>query len=126
MLLRDGSSPLAGAFTLAARGEVTDALAWDQGALEVESELEELSSIGDVSVRSSLASLQRIPGAWATLGRDATAASVEYDADFEGYDLRDWLAPGEAVRIGGDGVAPDGALPLPGAAYAVPGLSVLG
>ena len=75
VLLRDGSSPLAGAFTLAAGGEVTDSLAWDQGALEVESELEELSSIGDVSVRSSLASLQRIPGAWATLGRDATAAN---------------------------------------------------
>jgi hypothetical protein len=105
-VLRTGSTPFSGTFSVAFKGAKTEEMERQEAADEVEYVIEKLDTIGEIRVDRTDMGLQRIPGVAATIGRDGSSASLVYDASFgDSYDretsLMDYLAPGEVFRLGG-------------------------
>jgi hypothetical protein len=105
-VLRTGSTPFSGTFSVAFNGAKTEEMERQEATDEVEYVIEKLDTIGEIRVDRTDMGLQRIPGVAATIGRDGSSASLVYDASFgDSYDretsLMDYLAPGEVFRLGG-------------------------
>ncbi|KAH8056449.1 RNA polymerase II transcription regulator recruiting protein [Aureococcus anophagefferens] len=105
-VLRTGSTPFSGTFSVAFNGAKTEEMERQEATDEVEYVIEKLDTIGEIRVDRADMGLQRIPGVAATIGRDGSSASLVYDASFgDSYDretsLMDYLAPGEVFRLGG-------------------------
>ena len=116
-VLREGSTPFSGSFTLSYAGATTPAMEWQEAPDEIEYSLEELSTIGTLRVsRDDLAAVL-IPGVSAYVSRDSDVAHLTYDYDLFGAggtlesSLEDYLAPGELFRLGGSGALQIGASP---------------
>ena len=90
-----GSSALSGHFTLSYGGASTGLLSFEESAENMDSMIDELSTIGDMSVEGGFRAMQAIAGVTATVERDGRVAIIS------GGDLRDHLAPGQIFRIGG-------------------------
>ncbi|KAH8092852.1 RNA polymerase II transcription regulator recruiting protein [Aureococcus anophagefferens] len=101
-VLRTGSTPFSGTFSVAFNGAKTEEMERQEATDEVEYVIEKLDTIGEIRVDRTDMGLQRIPGVAATIGRDGSSASLVYDASFgDSYDretsLMDYLAPGETA-----------------------------
>lgn len=96
---QDGSNPLDGTFTLAYNGSTTDPIAFDQQPLEMKYLLESLDSIGQVSVASKSRLMHKLDGVLVSIARDFDSLTVEYDSIDS--DIRQLIAPGDVIKIGG-------------------------
>lgn len=114
-VIRDGSTPFAGSFTLSYAGAATPTMEWQEAPDEIEYSLEQLSTIGMLRAsRDDLAAV-RIPGVSGYVSRDSSIVHLSYDSEVFGSagtlesSLEDYLAPGELFRLGGaDALRPEG------------------
>eukprot|EP00970_Alexandrium_tamarense_P009994 scaffold1976_cov187-Alexandrium_tamarense.AAC.23 len=97
-----GSSPLTGAFQLTINQENTGLIPYNIDALALESTINDLQSVGQVTVKSGLQTNILIPGITASVVIDGSIASLVGD-------LREHIAPGDSFRIGGSPQESDGA-----------------
>jgi len=106
----DGSTPIDGSFTLALQGASTGPLAYNQQPLEAKYLLEALPTVGEVSTGSNYRFMQAIPGIVVSALRDSDTLLVEYTTTTNAtcgdysqcpWDLRQFLAPGDLIRVGG-------------------------
>jgi hypothetical protein len=98
----DGSYPISGEFTVKYAGYQTDYLDSDAMYTEVETRLEELAIIGDVTIEDRSYLMDLIPGVTATVHRDRKSIELIYDTDvFEHVDLMNYMVEGNMIRIGG-------------------------
>ncbi|KAH8090111.1 hypothetical protein JL720_6412 [Aureococcus anophagefferens] len=65
-VLRTGSTPFSGTFSVAFNGAKTEEMEWQEAADEVEYVIEKLDTIGEIRVDRTDMGLQRIPGVTAT------------------------------------------------------------
>jgi len=91
----EGSAPLTGSFSLNINGESTETIPYNIDGLAMEHTINDLQSVGDVSVESGMQTNHPIEGITASVHMDGTVASIS------GGDLRQHLAPGDSFRIGG-------------------------
>ena len=99
----DGSAPLLGTFNLVINGETTAPIPYNADASALEQSINDLQSVGDVTVTSGMQALLPIPGVYANIITDSNVASIV------GGDLRENFAPGDMFRIGGSATEIDGA-----------------
>ena len=99
----EGSAPLTGAFSLGINGEETELIPYNIDSSAMEHTINDLQSVGDVSVESGFKTNHLIAGITASVVTDGTIASLT------GGELREHLAPGETFRIGGSNDKIDGA-----------------
>jgi len=99
----DGSAPRLGTFLLIVNGEKTAPVPYNAGASTIEQSINDLQSIGDVTVASGMQANHLIPGIHANVITDSNVASLV------GGDLREHFAPGDLLRIGGSVTEFDGA-----------------
>ena len=114
----DGSLPLLGKFHLTINDEETASIPYNADASTLEQTINDLQSVGDVTVESGLLANDIISGIHATVTTDSNVASIV------GGDLREHLAPGDLFRIGGSTSEFDGA-ELVGSASLTPSSPVL-
>eukprot|EP00984_Skeletonema_dohrnii_P023836 scaffold12938_cov128-Skeletonema_dohrnii-CCMP3373.AAC.1 len=99
----DGSEPLLGTYHLIINEGKTAPIPYNVGASTIEQSINDLQSIGDVSVSSGMQANHLIPGISASVMTDSNVASIV------GGDLREHFAPGDLLRIGGSITEIDGA-----------------
>eukprot|EP00985_Skeletonema_marinoi_P030515 scaffold32400_cov131-Skeletonema_marinoi.AAC.1 len=99
----DGSEPLLGTYHLIINEGKTAPIPYNAGASTIEQSINDLQSIGDVSVSSGMQANYLIPGISASVMTDSNVASIV------GGDLREIFAPGDLLRIGGSVTEIDGA-----------------
>ncbi|DAZ98274.1 TPA: hypothetical protein N0F65_008959 [Lagenidium giganteum] len=98
-----GSSPILGGFILNTSTKATPMLQYSSSAATIKQGIESMNLFGEVDVTLDNLLTQQVPGAVATLSQDGTSATIS------GVDIRQYFAPGDAVRFG-----PSGASLLPG------------
>jgi len=114
--IMDGSVPIDGQFTLAYNGSTTDPLNFNQQPFEAEAMIESLKNIGDVDVSQRNRAMQKLDGVWASVNRDAMTLDITYDSDKPNADVRQMLADGDLIRVGGvPSVDASGAVSIDGA-----------
>ncbi|KAL9190302.1 hypothetical protein ACHAXT_007513 [Thalassiosira profunda] len=99
----EGSDPLAGSFSLVVDAEESESMPYNIDASGMMTAVNDLQSVGDVSVVTGTSTNNLIPGITASVLADGTLASLT------GGDLREHLAPGDLFRIGGASDEMDGA-----------------
>ena len=99
----EGSTPINGAFTLAYNGVTSDPIKYDQMPLELKYHLQNIGTIGDVSVTSNYRTMQRLEGVYVTAEKDSNVLSVQYDnsSTYTTLDIRQMLDAGDVFRVGG-------------------------
>jgi hypothetical protein len=99
----DGSNPITGEFKLKYEGdEMNDYSNSYAMNVEMETLLEDLDTIGDVTINRRQVIMEQIPGVTAKVYRDGHYVELVYDSDtFEHVDLLNYMAPGDLIRIGG-------------------------
>jgi len=100
-----GSAPLTGIFKLVINGESTSSIPYNVDANAMKYLINDLQSVGGVSVKSGIQTNHLISGITANVVTDGTVASLTGG----GEDLREHLAPGDMFRIGGSSSEIDGA-----------------
>ncbi|KAL7440180.1 hypothetical protein ACHAXH_004154 [Discostella pseudostelligera] len=93
--ISEGSGPFAGSFTLVINSEKTESIPYNADSSAIELAINELQSVGDVSVESKTLMAHIIPGITASVLTDGTVALIN------GGDLREHFAPGDMFRLGG-------------------------
>jgi len=99
VIVQEGSSPLTGQFTLKLDGANTLPLTFNQQPEEMEYILEELPTVGDVSVTGHIRTGQVVPGVRASVARDGSVATLSYVGTAS--DILTNLTYGDYIRIGG-------------------------
>lgn len=99
----DGSAPLLGTFRLTVNERKTAPIPYNAAASTLEQSINDLRSVGDVTVSSGMQASHLIPGIRANVVTDSNVASIN------GGDLRKHFAPGDLLRIGGSITEIDGA-----------------
>jgi len=99
----EGSASVTGSFNLVINGEQTESIPYNIDASAMEFTINDLQSVGDVSVQSGIQTTKLIIGIAASVAMDGTLVSLN------GGDLRKHLAPGDQFRIGGSIDEIDGA-----------------
>jgi hypothetical protein len=92
-----------GSFNLVINGETTEYIPYNIDSSALEFTINDLQSVGDVSVESGIQTTKIISGITASVSTDGTLASLT------GGDLRKHLTPGDRFRIGGSSDEIDGA-----------------
>ena len=103
MPLSQGSAPLAGSINIVINGEGTEPIPYNIDSTAMAHAINDLQSVGDVSVESGIQTNHPISGITASVAIDCHIAALT------GRDLREYLAPGDAFRIGGSPDEIDGA-----------------
>ncbi|KAH8053224.1 hypothetical protein JL721_10735 [Aureococcus anophagefferens] len=75
-VLRTGSTPFSGTFSVAFNGAKTEEMEWQEAADEVEYVIEKLDTIGEIRVDRTDMGLQRIPGVTATSASTARSPTT--------------------------------------------------
>ncbi len=101
--LSEGSESLTGSFRLTINAEKTEFIPYNADSNAIELVINDLQSVGDVSVESGTQTMHVISGVTASIHTDGTMALVN------GGDLREHFAPGDMFRLGGSAVEIDGA-----------------
>ncbi|KAL7554975.1 hypothetical protein ACHAWF_018557 [Thalassiosira exigua] len=99
----EGSAPLTGSFSLVINDEGTESIPYNIDSSAMEYTINDLQSVGEVSVKSGLQTDHSIAGITASVLTDGTVTSLV------GGDLREHLGPGDSFRIGGSSTEVDGA-----------------
>ena len=99
----EGSPSVTGSFSLVINGETTENIPYNIDSSALEFTINDLQSVGDVSVDSGIQTTKIISAITASVYTDGTLASLT------GGDLRKHLAPGDQFRIGGSMDEIDGA-----------------
>lgn len=99
----EGSAPLEGSFELVIGEQRTESIPYNIDSSAMAHAINDLQSVGDVSVASGIQTKHLISGITASVATDGHVALLT------GGELREHLAPGDAFRIGGSGSEIDGA-----------------
>ncbi|KAL7542723.1 hypothetical protein ACHAXR_012023, partial [Thalassiosira sp. AJA248-18] len=99
----EGSAPLTGSFNLVINDDEIEMIPYNIDAAAMGYTINDLQSIGDVTVESGVQMNHLISGIAASVVTDGTVASLT------GGELQEHLAPGDTFRIGGSSDEIDGA-----------------
>jgi len=105
----DGSTPIDGTFTITFGEHTTDPVSYDQQPEELKDLLEALPNVGTVTTDTRYRMMQRVQGVYVTASRDSNVLTVSYNSSYSvcgnpdrcPIDIRQLLAPGDLIRIGG-------------------------
>lgn len=116
--ISEGSVPLTGTFSLVINTEKTEPIPYNAESNAIEFAINDLQSVGDVSVESGIQMAHIIPGITASVHTDGTVAMTN------GGDLREHFAPGDMFHFSASAAGIDGA-DIVGTASLVPSSPML-